>query len=352
MNSEDKRENGLSPSQPAADSPLVRGGHEAGLNRGGRERTPEIIAAEIRTFTSAMLNNIIEIGRRMVEAKAMLPYGTFGDWIREKTGYSTSTANNFMRLYEEYGAEQGSLFGAEVEDFQTFGKLSYTKALALLALPAGEREAFVETHDVEAMSTRELQEAIRERDEAQKKLREAKEQAEEDADTIACLEQQIEKLERRPVEVAVQQPDPAAVEQAVQKAVTAAEEKHKAELEKVQKKLETAEKARDKAKEAAEKAREQAESADKEELEKLRTEQQAASVEARKYKAEAEELRKKLAMSGEAVTRFKLHFKAWQDAYEAMQDTLCRMDMLPEAQETKEKLRAAVAAQVQAWEEN
>lgn len=335
------------------------------MNELTRTRTPEIIAAEIRTFTSAMLNNIIEIGRRMVEAKEMLPYGAFGDWIREKTGYSSSTANNFMRLYEEYGAEQGSLFGAEVEDFQTFGKLSYTKALALLAVPAEEREEFVESHDVEAMSTRELQQAIKERDAAKDALAEAREELHDTAEMldkqmdeyhalqVVAREQKerIQELEDRPVEVAVQEPDPKAVEQAVAKAVAEAEEKHKAEiekrrleLEKLRKKLEDAEKARDKAKE-------QASAAGQEAADKLRQEQQTAADEALRYKAEAEDLRKRLAMSGEAVVTFKLHFGAWQKAYEDMQDTLCRMDMLPEAQETKEKLRAAVAAQVKAWGE-
>ncbi len=124
-------------------------------------RTAGTIAAEIRTFTASMLNNIIEIGRRLCEAKELIPYGSFGDWVRRETGYSVSTANNFMRIFNEYGAAQGCLFGAEAES-QTFGKLSYSKALALLAVPAEERERFAEEHHVEDMSTRELQEAIRE----------------------------------------------------------------------------------------------------------------------------------------------------------------------------------------------
>lgn len=87
-------------------------------------RTVEVVAAEINALTASMLGNIVEIGRRMCEAKEMLPYGTFGTWIKENTGYSTSTANNFMRLFQEYGSPQGCLFGAQVE-CQTFGKLSY-----------------------------------------------------------------------------------------------------------------------------------------------------------------------------------------------------------------------------------
>ena len=134
-------------------------------------RTPEIVAAEIRTFSASMLNNAIEIGRRLVEAKELLPYGEFGGWVTRETGYSSSSANNFMRLYLEYGDMQGSLFGATLADSQTYGKLTVSKALELLALPAGEREEFVAENNVEEMSTRELRAAIRERDEARKTCR-------------------------------------------------------------------------------------------------------------------------------------------------------------------------------------
>jgi uncharacterized protein (DUF3084 family) len=48
--------------------------------------------------------------------------------------------------------------------------LSYTQAVALLGVPEEDREQFIEEHDIDAMSTRELQAAIKERDEALKKL--------------------------------------------------------------------------------------------------------------------------------------------------------------------------------------
>ena len=140
----------------------------------------------------------------MCEAKEMLPYGTFGTWIKENTGYSTSTANNFMRLFQEYGSPQGCLFGAQVE-CQTFGKLSYSKALALLSVPAEEREKFVEEHDVADMSTRELQQAIKERDEARKKaedLEKAMEEQLEEQRTVydtdmADIQGRLEEAENR-----------------------------------------------------------------------------------------------------------------------------------------------------------
>ncbi len=341
-------------------------------------RTLEVIGAEIRALTASMLGTVIEIGRRMVEAKELLPHGEFGPWIKENTGYSNSTANNFMRLFLEYGNKQGSLFGAEVENFQTFGNLSYTKALALLALPSEEeREEFVETHDVEAMSTRELREAIRERDEARKALEEAeareKEAREELAETSEMLdktldernargvlvrerEEQLEALERelaeikgRPVEVAVQQPDPDAVE----KLAAELANKTKEELEQqAAKEVGAAEEKAAKAAEELKKAKEKAK-AEREKLEaklkdaeaKISTAGEADRAEAEKLRAEAEALRKQLAMSGQEVVIFKLRFSAWQEAHKQMAEAFAALG----DEETKEKMRSAIRAQVKAW---
>ena len=222
------------------------------------ERTPEIVAAEIRTFTASMLNSVIEIGRRLCEAKEMLPHGQFVKWIEENTGYGKSTAYNFMKLYMEYGDQQGNLFGA-VSNFQTFGNLTYSKALALLAVPAEEREEFVKENNVEDMSARELQDAIRERDAArleaqaaradaeaaeesrqimQRELdlqRNQKAMAEERAEEAehkllgandaidkaeaeaAALRKEVKELKSRPIDVAIQpQRDEAAIEEARQ----------------------------------------------------------------------------------------------------------------------------------------
>lgn len=46
--------------------------------QGYTTKTVEVVAAEINSLTESMLVNIVEIGRRMCEAKEMLPYGTFG----------------------------------------------------------------------------------------------------------------------------------------------------------------------------------------------------------------------------------------------------------------------------------
>lgn len=128
-------------------------------------RDPNIIAAEINTVKKnvqqIMIAGAMEIGGKLVEAKGMVPHGQWGHWLKEKVGYSQSTANNMMRLYQEYGGNQQSLFDSWTNS-QTFAEMSYTQHLALLALPFSERQEFAETNQVAEMSTRELEKKIRE----------------------------------------------------------------------------------------------------------------------------------------------------------------------------------------------
>ena len=129
-------------------------------------RTVETVTLEIRTLQrqaqQIMLGYAVEIGRRLEEVKAILPHGQWGDYLKNEVDYSQSTANNFMRIYREYGAAQQSLFGGEAKS-QAFANLTYTKALRLLAIPdEEEREQFMAEHDVGSMSNRELDKALKE----------------------------------------------------------------------------------------------------------------------------------------------------------------------------------------------
>jgi hypothetical protein len=157
------------------------------------QRTPAIIAAEINSIKNQtmqmILCNSIEIGNRLIEAKGMLEHGEWGKWLETSVNYSQRTANNLMRIAEEYGAEQFALFGANAKS-QALANLSYTQAVALLGVPEEEREAFVQENDVANMTTRELQQAIKERDEAVK----AKEEAENRYKNVSSRFDKLEKV--------------------------------------------------------------------------------------------------------------------------------------------------------------
>lgn len=140
------------------------------------------LAVEIITFDRqakiTAVSCAIEIGERLLEAKDLVPHGEWGKWLKENVNYSQSTANNFMRLYKEYGNNQGSLF-TTLTNSQTIMNLDVSKALALTVLPPEEREEFVAEHDVEQMSTRDLKEALQENRELKQQQQQLQKQLEE-----------------------------------------------------------------------------------------------------------------------------------------------------------------------------
>ena len=340
-------------------------------------RTLEQVTEEIRYLDNQakrlVLGHAIEIGRRLEEAKALVPYGEWGNYIEKELSYSQSTANNFMRIFDEYGAAQQSLFGP-VADSQTLGNLSYTKALKLLAVPREEREEFAREVDAEHLSTRELEAAIRERDEARKRAEDAERQIkaveEREAAYIdkcdrnvdhymkeslafekknAQLEKELAELKSRPVDVAVQEPDPAEIEKRAQEIAAGEAEKFAAHEKQLKADAAAAKAALEeklkKAKEQAKAEREKLEDKIKEAEAKIAAAGEADKAETERLRAEAEALRKQLAMSGQEIVIFKLRFSAWQDAHKLMTEAFAALG----DEETKEKMRAAIRAQVKAW---
>jgi len=183
----------------------------ATINNLSIARTPFMIATEINSIKEQtrkmVLFNTIEIGRRLVEAKAMIPHGEWGNWLKESVNYSQSTANNLMRIFKEYGANQIALFDNNAKS-QALGNLSYTQAVALLGIPAEEREQFIEEHNVENLSSREIQKLIKERDKAIKEKEELQAKLESDLRTtdkvlrdtqatVKMLQDELEKERQR-----------------------------------------------------------------------------------------------------------------------------------------------------------
>lgn len=126
-------------------------------------REPQTIAAEINAIRKRaarqMLEDSVEVGRLLTEAKRSVGHGDWGGWLEVNFAYSTSEANNLMRLYEAYGtADQIGIF--EENRMAIFGNLSKSQAIALLGLPEPQRREFVETHDVEEMSVRDMEAEI------------------------------------------------------------------------------------------------------------------------------------------------------------------------------------------------
>ena len=317
-------------------------------------RSIEMVTSDIhyakRQGARQLLSNMIEIGRLLVEAKSMVPHGEWGKYLEEKVDYSQSTANNMMKLYQEYGDNQESFFSSFANS-QAFGNLTYTQALAMLALPAEERQEFAEENNVAEMSTRQLEQAIRERNEDRK----AREQAEE------LAERAKRELDDQEKAVAAEKENAAHLqelhEKAQQEAATA-----NAKVEKLQKQLEKAKANEKAAKDALTKAQENPEvpesvmeslrqqvaaDAAREATEKLQKEldeankaRETAERNAESAEAALASVQKKLQLSSPDAAVFKAMFKQVQQDFECMQEALEKVQKVNP--ELGEKLRGAV----------
>ena len=132
------------------------------------ERTPLVIAAEINRIKQQtckiMLTNAIEVGKRLKETKALLPHGEWGKWLVESVSYSQRTANRLMQLFEEYGEKLfASAEGGGRLNSSALTNLTYYQAFLLLGIQEDEREKFILQHDVKDMTTRDLDQALKER---------------------------------------------------------------------------------------------------------------------------------------------------------------------------------------------
>lgn len=304
------------------------------------QRDISTVTTEIRTLhrqaQRMILGYAIEIGRRLTEAKEMLPHGQWGEWLKTEVEFSQSTAQNFMRIFAEYGDSQTSLFGDAKS--QTLGNLPYTHALKLLAVPAEEREEFVEAHHVEELSSRELEKLIRERDEALEEAEAWKDGAlnagtalEDMKDKLAGAERDLEKAESAKAEAERRL---AGLEEEWQGKVDAAKAEAERRLKDAAAAAESAKKAKEKLKalqenpevpaevleklkgEAAEAAQKELSAARAEAEAKVKEAVQAAEAAARR----AEEAEKKLRTADAETAAFKARFVDIQRSFATLRE--------------------------------
>lgn len=246
-------------------------------------RSIETITGEILELKKTAGESILGIGQRLIEAKAMMPRGEWTAWLAEQVEFSERAAQRFMRLAREWSNPT------------TLSVLGASKALTLLALPPEERDGFIaETHVVDGeeknvidMSARQLEQVIKERDEARqaaeqaaadakaaeearakmeadmaltKGLLESSQAEKEKADAaVAELEKQLAEAKAAPVEVAVMEVDKEAMEKAKAEAVAEVQ----AKLDKAREEKAKAVEKRKAAEEALAVVREQLEAAQK-----------------------------------------------------------------------------------------
>lgn len=296
-------------------------------------RSIEVIENEIIFFKAQASASMLEIGRRLIEAKEQLPHGQWQKWLAEKVAFSERSAQRFMRIAEGY-SNADNLTG-----------LGATKALQLLAFEEVEREEFLaEKHEVngeektvQEMTSAELDEAIRAMKQAQAELAKVKQ---EKLDAEVRAENFAKDAEKAKADADIAK----------------ASGKKMAEDMKILK---------GNLKDQKEQVEQSSAEADKlrRELEELRnkpveiavqspTEEQIAEAAAPKIEAaraesaeKIRELEKQLAMADPETAVFKMRFIAWQEAYDKMMDQLAKIETVD--CEKAVRLRAAVK---KAWE--
>lgn len=270
-------------------------------------RDIEAVTCEILHLKQELAKNIVDIGLRLIEAKNMLPHGEWLPWLKKNVYFSETTAQSYMKVAKEF------------PNPQLVGDLGVRKALTLLALPSAEREDFLAENNVVDMTSRELEKAIRERDEARRTaesaLADAKTaeesrakmeadmaalkalcdsaagEAEQAAADLLAARKELEELQKRPVDVAVETVvDQEAVENARAEAIagmTARVDQAEAARKEAERKRKEAEQALSEAKkQALEEARKKAE-AEKQPLEDALKKTEADLAEARRQLEEA-----------------------------------------------------------------
>lgn len=305
---------------------------------------PEI-TAEIKYITESMnrtlLIGIIEIGKRFEIAKTLVDHGKWGEYCEKYTGYRQSMAENYIKAYKEYGADQQNLFG-DFTKSKLIGNLGITKLIELTAIPADEREQFVEENNITTDTTvKELHRLIQEKTDAlataEKKQAEAEEKLKEQIkQSEQAAEDKQSMIDRLQAELDSRNAEPATVPQdELEKMMKEADEKAKQSLQKeidrLQAEKEKAEKAAEKSKEKYKKLKDDV-SAEKEKAE-------AAEKENEELKKTIEKLQKEsLLGSNEKMVKLQMCFEQAQTAIIAVKTALAAV----EGTEQHDKLKAAV----------
>ena len=149
------------------------------------------ITAEIKMLKEQTAQNIIEIGKRLIQAKEKLQHGDWLPWLENEVDFTQRTAQRFMKVSQEFG------------NTTSMSHLGSGKLFSLLSLPAEKRETFIKENPVNEMTTRELQAAIRAKKEADRKVAELEKQnkiaAEQNMNSIGRiyrLEEELDELKK------------------------------------------------------------------------------------------------------------------------------------------------------------
>lgn len=119
---------------------------------------------EAHFYSQRAVDSIIQLGRVLCDAKKMVAHGQWSAWIQQNAGCSLRTAQQFMAAWQRFG-----------ENEHIRGVTDKSKLFRMLSLPEGTEDAFTAENDLNEMTAREVECAVKKvRQEYEAALQEAK----------------------------------------------------------------------------------------------------------------------------------------------------------------------------------
>lgn len=267
---------------------------------------------------------------------------SFDEYCEEKVGIKARQAYTYISTYERLGTSI----------LQSNAKLGITKLELIAQLPAIERVDRLESGTFDGMSAKELKELVRKSREQGEQLSLLHTKTEEQAaklydkgvsllraekelqEAVAEKEKlsaELEKIKSAPVEVAVQEPSKEEMEK-LRAEIRAELERELPELEQV-----TEEEIAVRVEEAMKGAEKAAKQEEVEKQKKLKEKQKRLQEQLNAAQEKTAALQKQLVMSNPEKAAAAIHFKAMQDDYNKMMDSIGKMEL-----GEQEKFKAAV----------
>ena len=107
------------------------------------------LTLEINQYLNIARYSVIEVGKRLILAKKLVPHGEWQNWLKKNFNLSYPTATKFMNIADRF---------SNVATLQHLDLLTFkpSQLIALLALPKGEEINFIETKAAEGMPVAEM----------------------------------------------------------------------------------------------------------------------------------------------------------------------------------------------------
>lgn len=110
----------------------------------------EDLALEARFCVQSINANLFRLGRVLIEAKSLVKHGEWMEWVRVNVDdMSMSKVDQLMSMCQRFDGRR---------EFESIGQ---TKLIKLLSLPEGSEDQFIQDHDIDSMTTRQVADAVK-----------------------------------------------------------------------------------------------------------------------------------------------------------------------------------------------